>query len=228
MRNSSCVLMVTMLLAAPAAYAEELAGEGHEAHHRDVAQTPAATQDKTPAPGMATLPMREQMRAVRERMRRIQENEDSDELLDLLEDHVESLLDMMKMMHGMMAAQAVMEQGMMGGHKGGMGMMGGKKGGMGMMGGHHGGMGKMGGGKAGMGMMGGEKGGMGKMGGGMMGGKGGMMMGMMATHQAMVARMNMMEKRLNMMQMMMDQMLQNQGALVDHLEDRLEEKAAKE
>jgi hypothetical protein len=38
----------------------------------------------------------------------------------------------------------------------------------------------------------------------------------------------MMEKRLNLMQLMMDQMLQNQEAFMEYLEDRLGEKTAKE
>jgi hypothetical protein len=216
-------MIMTMLLSVPAAYAAEQAGEGHEAHHPGATQTEAASEAKTTTAGMAGMPLREQMQTIREQMQRIQESEDSDELEDMLEDHIESLLDMMKMMHGMMAAQAMMEQGMRGGHKGDMGMMGGDKGGMGMMG-HHkgGGMGK------------GEQGGMAHKGGMMEGHKGGGMGhkgGMMARHHAMVARMDMLERRLNLMQLMMDQMLQNQEAFMEYLEDQheeYEEKATKD
>jgi hypothetical protein len=203
-------MIVTALLSAPAAYAAEQASEGQEAHHPGTTQTQVAMEDRMPTPGMAGMPMRQQMQTIREQMQRIHEGEDSDELEDMLEDHIESLLDMMKMMHGMMAAQAMMEQGMMGGHKGGMDMMGHHKGG---------GMGK------------GEQGGMDHKGGMMGGGKGGGMGhkgAMMAKHQGMVARMDMLERRQNLMQLMMDQMLQNQEAFMEYIEDRDEERAAKE
>jgi hypothetical protein len=156
---------------------------------------------------------------MRTQMEKLRQTTDPAERQRLLQEHLQTMQDVVRVLDGMMEAQAAAatpQMGMMG-----QGMMGG-----GMMGGGMMGKGMMGRGGTGGCMMPGmmsdddQKGMMGRgmMGGGGMGG--GMMRSMMMQRhmmmeqqmQSVVNRLNLMEKRLNGMQTLLDQVLQHMAA----------------
>ena len=137
-----------------------------------VAVAPMAVAEKD----MAKMPMHEQMGHMRTMMGRMQNATSPAERHELMQKHMASMQGMMKMMHGMMAGQSMIQS------KPGMGMMGPGQFESPSAKDHEHGSNTSG--------------------------------AMPREGQDGATRMMMMEERLNMMQMMMDQMLQNQDALL--------------
>lgn len=83
-----------------------------------LAQGVVAATDQTQPPkeasmagigaGIATMPMHQQMKRMQEQMAKIHEATAPEERRKLMKEHTESMQDMMKMMHGMMAGQGMM------------------------------------------------------------------------------------------------------------------------
>jgi hypothetical protein len=157
----------------------------------------AAAGQEAPTMSGGGMPMQEQMQKMRSQMDEIHRTKDPDKRNELIQAHMESMQEMMKMMQGMHGGQSMMGPG---------GMPGGN-----MTGGRPGGMPE-----SGMGMQGGKMT-EGLQGESMATPRGAMPGGMMD----MMNRQQMMEQRMGMMQMMMDQMIQNQAAMEDTRQIRL-------
>lgn len=217
MKTKTIVAVTTLLMSSGVALAAGDAPD-QQSHHPDPAGATAQAAPAVPGGGMPMMPMHENMQKMHAQMDEIRRTEDPDKRDELIQAHIASMQEMMQMMQGMHGGKPMMGQdGMMGQ---GMGMQGGK-----MMGGQQGDKmaapqgGMMG---QGMGMQGG------KMMGGQQGDKmaapqGNMMGGQQAGMMDMMNRQQTMEQRMDMMQMMIDQMMQNQAAIEETrvIRDRL-------
>ena len=206
MKAKTMIAVTTLLMSAGLALAAEEA-QDHKAHHPEAAGATAQQMPAGPGGGMPMMPMHEHMQKMHAQMEEIRRTEDTDKRDELIDAHMTEVQNMMKMMQDMHGGKPMLGPGGMMGQ--GMGMPGGK-----MMGGQQGkqmappqgGMPGQGMGMSGGKMMGGQQGNqMAPPQGGMPGGQQAGMMEMMNNQQ-------MMQQRMDMMQMMMDQMMQNQAA----------------
>jgi protein CpxP len=109
MSNASVLTAVVLAsaLAAPVLYAAD--DKDHAAHHVASDQSEGTPEDK--AAGMKMEKMQEQMKKMHEQMQKIQATTDPQARQKLMQEHMQSMREGMKMMHGMGG-------GMMGGKKG--------------------------------------------------------------------------------------------------------------
>jgi hypothetical protein len=104
MNRPTVIALATAALLGASAYAAE---------DRQPDKNPAASR-----PGMGTMGMEKRMAQMQEQMERIRKTADPKERQKLMQEHMQSMQEGMKMMRGMGGS---MMMGMMGGQKGGMG-----------------------------------------------------------------------------------------------------------
>ena len=99
MNNLTISVFLASLLALPMAQAAD--EEDHAAHHPGADQSQAAPAQDDKAAGMKMEKMREKMKKMQEQMSKIQSATDPKERQKLMEDHMQSMREGMKMMGAM-------------------------------------------------------------------------------------------------------------------------------
>lgn len=119
MKASSKALLAVAVMSGALALVQGVAATSAQ----ESAQSEAEGSPKT-TPPIGMMPMQHQMQRMHEQMATIHETTDPGERRKLLSEHMDSMQDMMQMMHGMMASQDMMGRRhprMQGGHMMGQG-----------------------------------------------------------------------------------------------------------